>query len=185
MFNSVLYKIFFNLIIFFPLYSVANEMIFDDFKDNPSDRWEFIADNVMGGVSKGDVYFISKKNESYAKMNGNVSLENNGGFIQFRREIKNKLNKTIKGIKIRVRGNELEYYLHIRTKGTFLPWQYYQAQFLVGKDWEEKNIVFEDFKRSGIMLSRKFKSKNITSIAIVAFGKEHIVDIEVDTISFY
>jgi len=185
MFNQVLYKILFNLIIFFPLYSVANEMIFDDFKNNPSDRWEYIADTVMGGVSKGNVTFINKEKESYAKMVGNVSLENNGGFIQFRREIKNKFNEGIKGIKIRVRGNELEYYIHIRTKGTVLPWQYYQAVFLVEKTWEEKDILFESFKRSGIMLSKKFKSKNITSIAVVAFGKEHLVDIEVDSISFY
>ena len=66
MFNQVLYKILFNLIIFFPLYSVANEMIFDDFKNNPSDRWEYIADTVMGGVSKGNVTFINKEKESHA-----------------------------------------------------------------------------------------------------------------------
>ncbi len=35
------------------------------------------------------------------------------------------------------------------------------------------------------MLSKKFKPKNITSIAVVAYGKNHNVDIEVDNISFY
>ena len=180
-----MYKIFISLIFLFPSYSFGKNMIFEDFKNNPSERWEFIADTVMGGVSEGSVSFQKEKNIFYARMTGNVSLENNGGFIQFRRKVENKLSNNLQGINVKVRGNDLEYYIHIRTKGTILPWQYYQAPFKVKKEWNEIAIKFLDFKRSGIMLSKKFKPKNITSLAIVAYGKNHKVNLEVDTISLY
>ena len=180
-----MYKIFISLIFLFPSYSFGKNMIFEDFKNNPSERWEFIADTVMGGVSEGRVSFQKEKNIFYARMTGNVSLENNGGFIQFRRKVENKLSNNLQGINVKVRGNDLEYYIHIRTKGTILPWQYYQAAFKVKNEWNEIAIKFLDFKRSGIMLSKKFKPKNITSFAIVAYGKNHKVNIEVDTISLY
>jgi len=180
-----LFKTLVSLIIFLPAYCIGADMVFEDFDNNPAKRWEFISDTVMGGVSDGNVSFINKENKSYAKMIGNISLENNGGFIQFRRKIKKKLMDNLSGIKITVRGNGLEYYIHIRTKGTFLPWQYYQAPFNVENSWQEIDISFENFNRSGIMLSKKFSSKNITSVAVVAYGKNHKADIEVDNISFY
>jgi len=180
-----LFKILITIIVCFPALCIGEDVIFDDFNNNPAKRWEFIADTVMGGVSEGDVSFIKEENKFYAKMVGNVSLENNGGFIQFRRKIEQKLKDNLSGIKIIVRGNGLEYYVHIRTKGTFLPWQYYQAPFMAQNSWEEIDISFDKFKRSGIMLSRKFTAKNITSIAIVAYGKNHKANIEVDNISFY
>ncbi len=123
-----MYKIFISIFLLIPKYSYGDTMLFEDFNNNPSNRWEFIADTVMGGVSEGNVLFINN-DKSYAKMTGNVSLENNGGFIQFRRLVNNKLSENFKGLKLEVRGNNLEYYIHIRTKGTFLPWQYYQAPF--------------------------------------------------------
>ena len=180
-----MFKILIIVILFFPAFCIGEDLIFDDFNNNPAKRWEFIADSVMGGVSEGNVLFIKDENKFYAKMIGNVSLENNGGFIQFRRKIEQKLKDNLSGIKITVRGNGLEYYIHIRTKGTFLPWQYYQAPFIAQNSWEEIDVSFGKFERSGIMLSRKFIAKNITSIAIVAFGKNHKADIEVDNISFY
>ena len=35
-------------------------------------------------------------------MIGKVSLENNGGFIQFRRKIQNKLNNSFEGLKYKL-----------------------------------------------------------------------------------
>ena len=180
-----MYKLIIIVVFLFPYFSFGENMIFEDFDNKPSKRWEFIADTVMGGVSEGNVLFLKERNTFYAKMTGNVSLENNGGFIQFRRKIQNKISNDFQGLNIKVRGNKLEYYIHIRTIGTILPWQYYQAPFIVEQSWKEIDINFEEFKRSGIMLSKNFNPKNIKSIAVVAYGKNHKVDIEVDTISFY
>ena len=49
-------------------------------------------------------------------MTGELSLENNGGFIQFRTKLENHpADKSFSGVKIRVRGNDNEYSIHIRT----------------------------------------------------------------------
>jgi len=66
-----------------------------------------------------------------------------------------------------------------------LPWQYYQASFKVDRNWKTINIPFESFKRSGVMLTKVINAKNIKSIAIVAFGKEYKVLIDVNNINIY
>jgi hypothetical protein len=118
-------------------------------------------------------------------MTGIVSLENNGGFIQIRKKIDYSLSKNSKAIKIEVRGNNQEYFVHIRTSGTILPWQYYQAPFLATNAWETQNINLDEFKRSGIMLAKNINPKNIKSIAIVAYGKEYEAVVEVNNIIIY
>ena len=82
-------------------------------------------------------------------MTGFVSLENNGGFIQTRLKIKKNNNDT-KGLLIKARGNQQEYKIHIRTKLTLLPWQYYAIPFKANEDWEYTKLSFNLFKRSGI-----------------------------------
>ena len=118
-------------------------------------------------------------------MTGIVSLQNNGGFIQIRKKMDFSLSKEIKSIKIQVRGNNQEYFIHIRTSGTILPWQYYQAPFIATDKWETQDIKLIEFKRSGIMLAKKINPKNIKSIAIVAYGKEHEAFIDVNNIIIY
>ena len=66
------------------LYSENN--LRDNF-DNPI-SCRYIADDVMGGISSGKVEFINIDGKSNALLTGNVSTENNGGFIQIRKELK-------------------------------------------------------------------------------------------------
>ena len=89
------------LIISMALYSfpsLAQVMLFDNFSNNPSKRWDFITDQVMGGVSTGEVEFKSEQGGSYARMSGTIRLENNGRFIQFRRKVSNHFDKSKKGL---------------------------------------------------------------------------------------
>ena len=61
-------------------------MIFEDFSEKSGEsKWEFISDQVMGGISSGSFNILKEKNISFLRMKGNVSLENNGGFIQVRK----------------------------------------------------------------------------------------------------
>ena len=157
------------------------------FKDNfqNSEKWNFVTDQVMGGVSSGNVEFIPLKNNFVAHITGKVSTQNRGGFIQIRRKL-NKVNlENSKFINITAKGNNQKYFIHLRTTGTFLPWQYYQAPFLATNAWETQNINLDEFKRSGIMLAKNINPKNIKSIAIVAYGKEHEAFVEVNNIIIY
>ena len=181
-----IFKNFFIITVFFiSLPLGAKMMVFEDFTIDQGKDWKFISDQVMGGVSDGKLEFINMEGYSFARMTGYVSLENNGGFIQFRKEVNGTGHNDSKGLVVNVRGNNQKYFLHIRTTGTILPWQYYQAPFEVTQDWKKIKIAYDIFERSGIMLSKKVKPKKITSIAIVAFGYEQEVLIDVDNISFY
>ena len=62
-----------------------------------------------------------KESDTYFyRMTGELSLENNGGFIQFRTKIEDHpSDKSFRGVRLRVRGNNNEYTVHIRTKIPF------------------------------------------------------------------
>ena len=173
------------LTVFISTKVMAQTILFDDFLDNPTKRWEFITDQVMGGVSTGNVSFMTEKGTSYARMTGNVSLENNGGFIQFRRRVTSHFEKSKQGLELKLRGNDQQYFVHIRTTGTFLPWQHYHAPFSSNSDWTIVRIPFSMFERSSGFLSKKITAKNIRSIGIVAFGKKHEVQLDVKQISIF
>lgn len=95
----------------------------------------------MGGVSTGEVSYSKLNNENQAYISGNVSTKNNGGFIQIRRSLTDVNLKNAQSIKINTSGNNQEYFLHLRTKGTLLPWQYYQLGFKVQKIF--KLIIYQ------------------------------------------
>ena len=157
------------------------------FKDNFQnfEKWSFVSDKVMGGVSSGNVEFLPLENNFLAHITGKVSTENRGGFIQIRRKL-NKINlENSKFIDIIAKGNNQKYFIHIRTTGTILPWQYYQTDFNVNNEFKAFRLPINNFKRSSSFLSNKINPKKITSIGIVAFGRDHIADIIIKEISFH
>ncbi|RPH06734.1 MAG: hypothetical protein CBC53_003030 [Alphaproteobacteria bacterium TMED93] len=171
---------------FFSSYLFGEEMIFEDFsKNNSIDSWEFISDQVMGGVSLGKFEILKEKSINFLRMTGKVSLENNGGVIQVRKKFNPTIKKKIKGIKLISRGNETEYYLHLRTKYTMLPWQYYQLKFKVSNTWETTYLNINEFNRSGSLLPKVINSKHIKSIALVAFGRDHDVELDIAEIKLF
>lgn len=159
------------------------DIIFKDDFQNPK-KWKFISDQVMGGVSTGEVSYSKLNNENQAYISGNVSTKNNGGFIQIRRSLTDVNLKNAQSIKINTSGNNQEYFLHLRTKGTLLPWQYYQLGFKVQKNFQTYNLQIADFKRSSFFLSKNIIPEKITSIGIVAFGRDHEVDLNIKSIEF-
>ena len=165
--------------------AMTEQKLLDDFKNKPEDRWRFIADTVMGGISSGQLSFSIDDNVNFVRMVGKVSTENNGGFIQFRRSVINGLPAETRGLKLSLRGNGQKYFVHIRTKGTFLPWQYYQQSFMANEDWSETTMLLNEFRPSGVLLRKTIDPKSIKSIGIVAFGRDHEAEIDVRKISFF
>ena len=159
-------------------------MIIDNLENSKNRNWVYFTDTVMGGVSQGKLAFMNENGENFYRMTGNVSTENNGGFIQFATGIE-KIDKNFEGIKLRVRGNNENYQLHLRTKYTPAPWQYYSAEFNVTNEWKEVIIPFPTFKKSNFYQPGKFKSSNIKSIGIVAIGKDFEAEIDLGRIELY
>ena len=170
------------LLIIFISRSNGENILKDDFTNE--NEWTYIADNVMGGISNGGVEFNLVDSNVYALLSGNVSTENNGGFIQIRRELKNIDLSKAKSIRVYARGNNEKYYIFLRTKGTILPWQYYSHEFTVNEEYNEFIMPIKDFKKSGTLLAKQVNPKKITSVAIVAYGRDHVAEIYVKELEF-
>ena len=178
-------------------FSMAENMIIDDMKNQsgkPDEefceggnaKWCFVTDKVMGGISKGSLDF-KKENEMYFyRMTGELSLENNGGFIQFRTKVENHpREKNYKGVRLRVRGNNNEYAIHIRTKYLLLPWQYYESTFQAMDEWSTIELPFSSFGKSNFYQPSSVSSQDIKTIGIVAIGREFEAQIDLASIELY
>lgn len=163
----------------------AQSMMVEDFSMQPETRWRFLADTVMGGVSTGRMQFETEDGRPHARLTGQVSTENNGGFIQMRLDLDNPPPKGAQGLRLVVRGNDTRYFVHLRTHSTLLPWQYFQAGFMVSPEWVEVRLPFDRFAPSGRLLGKHPKPDGLTSVGIVAFGRDHAADISVREVGFY
>jgi len=164
---------------------LAGETLIEDFSMPSETRWRFFSDGVMGGVSTGHLAILRENGETFARMTGQVSTANNGGFIQMRLDLPAPPPEGTVGVRLVVRGNDQRYFVHLRTTGTVLPWQYYQAPFEVTGDWREVRIPLERFTASGSLLRRVPRARSLSSVAVVAFGRDHEAEIDVREIAFY
>ena len=163
----------------------GGDIMFENFESNPEQRWRYVSDRVMGGVSTGKVIYAQQEDIHYAHMTGTVSTLNNGGFIQLRANIARGSTAQVAGITLRVRGKPQKYFVHLRTRGTVLPWQYYQAAFEISEQWQTIRLPLDQFAPSGDWLSRAIKPASIRSIGVVAFGRDHTADIKIAEVGFF
>lgn len=163
----------------------GDEMMIEDFSGTPAARWEFISDQVMGGVSTGNVSIKTEGGQTALHLQGAVSTQNNGGFIQARLKLSERLPKAVRGLELKVRGNGQTYYIHARTVGTILPWNFYQAAFDVTSDWMVVRIPFDDFTAQGRMLRKALLADAVKSLAVVAYGRDHKANVLVARIGYY
>ena len=195
--NIKFLPIFLILIFFTGNISLADKMIIDDmsaqsgqpdeeFCEAGNGKWCFVTDKVMGGLSEGSLEVKKEGNDYFYRMTGELSLENNGGFIQFRTKIKNHpSDKSFKGVRLRVRGNNHEYVVHLRTKYLLLPWQYYESAFQATDQWTTVELPFTSFKKSNFYQPTNVVSQDIKTIGIVAIGKKFSAQIDLASIELY
>ena len=148
-------------------------------------RWVYLADTVMGGVSEGSANIIDTPEGKAIKLSGKVSTQNNGGFIQVRVSMPKGAATEFTGIKLKVKGNGDEYFVHIRNSSSKLPWQYYAHNFKAKNEWQEIKLPFSEFSRSSRFIKKKMKIETIRSIGLVAYGKDYDADVSILNVSFY
>ena len=165
----------------------SETMIIDNLTPEKNQKWVFFTDRVMGGVSSGKLEIGSEDGSKFYRMTGNVSTANNGGFIQFQTDLSNISNteEVFNGIKIKVRGNNENYQIFIRTNLTVLPWQYYSSEFYASNQWKEIKLPFKSFKRSNFYQPKNINNTDIRTLGIVAYGKDYSADLNVGLIEFY
>lgn len=151
----------------------------------PETRWRFFTDQVMGGVSTGAVVFAHENGTSFARMTGQVSTANRGGFIQMRRDLAGPPPEDTTGVRLIVRGNAQRYFVHLRTGDSPSPRHYYQAGFDVSESWSEVHLPLNAFKASGALLRDVPEATSLISVAVVAYGRDHDARIDVREVGFY
>lgn len=172
------------LVLIWPVVSAAEDIAME-LPLQPPGQWTFVSDQVMGGVSTGQARIEARDGVPVLHLTGEVSTQNNGGFIQARTKLAARLDPKTSGVIMKVQGNDQRYFIHLRTSGTALPWQYYQAPFEATGQWQTVSVPFSQFKPSGRLLRASLRPENIRSLGIVAYGRPHTADLSVEFVGFF
>ena len=168
--------------------AIAVEDLSFPFNADSGKYWQYISDQVMGGVSDGEVTLEQDGEMYYARLTGNVSTRNYGGVIQLRTGISfansEKDGKNLQGVRLNVRGNGETYDIHIITNDMAYYGDFYYATFQADSDWKMIDLPFNTFERKRYNTS-KLDAKNIRSFAIAAYGRDFTSDVSVSIIEFY
>jgi len=149
-------------------------------------NWRMVTDAVMGGRSSGGLSVATIENKACLRLQGDVSLANNGGFIQAALDIKATQAadaSTYAGLMLEVYGNDQEYNVHLRTDDVWLPWQSYRASFRAPSRWLTVRLPFDQF--SGYRIGKKLDLEHLERIGLVAIGRAFTADLCVAEIGLY
>ncbi len=150
-------------------------------------RWELLSDRVMGGVSAGRLSLEPVAGRMAIRLQGDVSLENNGGFIQMALDL-DPMGGSVdcrgyEGLEIAVSGNGETYGLHLRTADLGRPWQSYRQAFSAPPDWETIRLPFAKFlpHRTDV----EFAPGRIRRLGLGAIGRAFRADLALSAIRFF
>jgi len=170
---------------------LANDFIIDDrtsgnLKSNLGIEWRLVTDQVMGGVSSGKLTLDTYRGRDCLRMQGDVSTENNGGFVQMALSLSEKDNfdaSAFAGIVMEVAGNNEDYNIHFRTSDLWFPWQSYRASFKATSDWQIVRIPFADL--GAYKTSQNFRPNKLRRIGLVGIGRDFQADLCLASLRFY
>lgn len=150
-------------------------------------QWEYVADTVMGGVSRGGLTFETVEGRAAARLVGDVSLDNNGGFIQIASDLRpdgaSFDARGWTGVEIEVLGNDHSYDLRLRTDALTRPWQSYRAAFDAVPEWTTLRLPFAGLEAN--RTDAPFDPARLRRIGILAIGEAFRADVAVAGVWLY
>jgi len=153
--------------------------------------WEYVADTVMGGVSTGQITVV-KDDRLATRLTGDVSLENNGGFVQMAFDLNPDGSifdaSGFEGIEIDVRGRVAEgnaetYDLRLRTDELARPWHSFRTTFTATSEWQTLRIPFTNFEPHRTDIA--FDPARLRRVGVLAIGRAFQADVRVARVAFY
>ncbi|QIE43076.1 CIA30 family protein (plasmid) [Rhodobacteraceae bacterium SC52] len=148
-------------------------------------EWELLSDRVMGGVSAGGLSRETIAGRTALRLQGDVRLENNGGFVQAALDLTPNGATDARrwsGISLDVYGNGEAYNFHLRTADVTRPWQSYRAHFDAPAVWQTITLRFDAFTPH--RLTAPLDLSTLRRIGIVAIGRAFQADIAIAGIRF-
>lgn len=149
--------------------------------------WRLFTDQVMGGVSEGSMARETVGGRAAIRMRGNVSLDNNGGFVQIALDLAPQQGTSDlsgwSGIEIDVYGNGEPYEARLRTDALTQSWQSYRQGFAAPPEWRTVRLPFAGFAphRTDLPLDLA----RVRRLGIVAIGREFAADLAIGGVRFY
>ena len=148
--------------------------------------WRLITDGVMGGVSRGTLTLETIDQRDCIRMQGDVRLENNGGFVQVALDIGGTAAadaSAYRGIVMDVYGNDEAYNLHLRSDDLWLPWQSYRATFQAPAHWQTVQLPCAEF--TPYKTRKALDVTEVERIGVVAIGRAFHADLCIARLGFY
>ena len=169
----------------------AGSAVIDDLSRDPpiaaiGSRWGLFTDQVMGGASKGTMVREAIAGRPAIRMRGDVSLENNGGFVQIALDLSPDGGlvdaNAWGGVELDVFGNGEAYGVHLRTDALTRPWQSYRQNFSARAEWRTVQLPFDQFvpHRTDVLLD----TRRLRRIGLVAIGRRFSCDLALGGLRF-
>ncbi|WP_281804427.1 CIA30 family protein [Methylocystis echinoides] len=149
--------------------------------------WHLFTDTVMGGVSKAIMTRELVRGRRAIRLRGDVSLENNGGFVQISLDFRPDGGpidaSEWTGIEVDVLGNSEEYAVNLRTTDLTRPWQSYRQTFRATPNWATVKLPFGNFfaNRTDIPLD----THRLRRLGIIGIGRDFYADISIGGVRYF
>lgn len=119
----------------------AEQRVIVDFGDRNA-NWRPVNDDVMGGLSTGRLRVTP---EGTAVFDGELSLENDGGFSSVRGTLGRMDLSGFEGLAVRLRGDGREYQIRLRTNASFDGIAYRARLTPPAGSWQVVRVPFAEF----------------------------------------
>lgn len=150
-------------------------------------QWDYVADDVMGGVSRGGMSLEPYRGRPAAVLRGEVSLDNNGGFVQLATDLRpdggSMDARGWDGLELDLCGNGESYDIRIRTDDLTRPWQSFRMELVAPTEWQAMRVPFEGL--SARLTDAVFDPSKIRRVGILAIGREFTAEIAVAGLRLY
>jgi len=146
------------------------KILFDFNKKADTQQWFIVDDGVMGGRSSGN---FSLSNEGYGVFEGNISLDNNGGFSSLRYNVQKTSVKEFTKISLKLKGDGKKYQLRIKASNQ--DYHSYIMPFETSGEWEEIEISLQEMYpsyRGRILDMPTFANEYIEELNILIGNKK-------------
>jgi len=163
--------------------SMSHSKSIFDFKEAADAKyWRVINDGVMGGLSRGQ---ITVSDQGHGVFQGQVSLENNGGFSSVRYQFESMDVTAFQTINIRIKGDGKRYQVRVKTNASDP--HAYITYFVTSGDWQIIEVKLAEMYptfRGRRLNQANFPNQRMDEIAfLIANKKAEYFRLEIDSIS--
>ena len=157
-------------------------LVLDFNKEASAKNWTVVNDSVMGGVSSSEMKLDEKGKGVFE---GEVSIENNGGFTLIKKYLSIKFTKEYSKIELRVKGDGKQYQFRIKSNLEENYW--YIQKFTTENDWDVISLPLASFypsQRGNRLSLENFNANQIEAIAfLIGNKKQEEFKLIIDTIT--